>query len=438
VDLALELRRRGKDLEAAGDASAAAMLLADSAAQLELARQNVPPGSKLAGLLRSVLAAWRQAEEVAGNAGNTAGSSSSVRRPHAEDSNTLGSVEEEVDAELDRLVTELEQTLSELFAAARTARAGASSETAVALPCKFSCGRLARSGSSGGRTFDTCCRACARCSGAGSHDSSCNGGAGASTAAIVPASTALATTSDAVEPYVGGADGEGGGSGASAPPAGDGTAVQGALRCLGLSDEWPTELTTREIRRRYMRECLASHPDKGSPEEKDWRTRRFQELSTAYSLLEVQMACLERIRGGQEAEASPPAGEHSSAGPPRECQHATLPSSLAGLPPQGQLLALRSLSAGPPLESQPLALPSSGASADSGMLALEGPGMPSTNASVAGKETNDFSRSLEPGGLALPGHDSRRAPVVDDKPVRRGASGERSGSLSSCLQCNNP
>jgi DnaJ-class molecular chaperone len=77
--------------------------------------------------------------------------------------------------------------------------------------------------------------------------------------------------------------------------------AQKALRVLGFDDAWPTELTMREIRRRYMREALLNHPDKGSAAEKDWRTVKFQEIAEAYAVLESSLAILERTRSGEDA-----------------------------------------------------------------------------------------------------------------------------------------
>mmetsp|Transcript_44753 Transcript_44753/g.97406 ORF Transcript_44753/g.97406 Transcript_44753/m.97406 type:complete len:524 (+) Transcript_44753:83-1654(+) len=280
IDYGLELWRRAKHCESVGDAASARELLADSTEQLKGARSRLPAGSKLKQLCDSVLRAFQ-------SAGNKDG-----ERP-------LGTLEEEVDAELEQLVVELERIL----AVARDP-GSVSPSTALAAICKYGCGRPVKTGRSGGRSFDTCCRTCARCSGAGSHDADCTGGSIASTSALVPATMEVGVTSDALEP---------GGSGPSGDSAGasDGPAVE-ALRALGLDDTWPTELTMREIRRRYMREALASHPDKGPAEEKSWRTNRFREVSEAYAALELHMAMLER---GRDPSSVPSSSCDSPAGP---------------------------------------------------------------------------------------------------------------------------
>ncbi|CAE8726067.1 unnamed protein product [Polarella glacialis] len=79
-----------------------------------------------------------------------------------------------------------------------------------------------------------------------------------------------------------------------------------------------------------MREALGCHPDKGPPEEKAWRTTKFQELSDAYSTLEVQMAILERIRGPGVAAAAPEQGA-GGAGGAREQQSGQSSGSSAQL-----------------------------------------------------------------------------------------------------------
>mmetsp|Transcript_9572 Transcript_9572/g.29602 ORF Transcript_9572/g.29602 Transcript_9572/m.29602 type:complete len:492 (+) Transcript_9572:61-1536(+) len=306
IDHALELRRSGKELEAAGRVSEARVLFADSTEKLQSARARVPPDGKLAQLLDSILAAIHQSEGA---------TSSADAYNNVPEETSLGSLEEEVDAELDRLVSELERTLSELMS-----RRSAVGGSALAALCKFGCGRTANPGRLGDRPFDTCCRACGRCRGAGSHDAGCTGGPGATTDALVPASTELAQSSEALEPYTGKCDG----GGAESRSCGS---AQEALRLLGLSDEWPTELTMREIRRRYMRECLATHPDKGPPEEQEERTRRFQELSTAYAKLEVAMAVLERDSASAAGGGAPPASDV------RPGQHAGEESSSSSLLP---------------------------------------------------------------------------------------------------------
>lgn len=106
--------------------------------------------------------------------------------------------------------------------------------------------------------------------------------------------------------------------------------AQAALRALRLDDEWPTDLTRGEIRRRYMREALLCHPDKGPAEEKIWRTSRFQELSDAYTTMEVYMSVLERMRAGPgEAAPQPPPPPPPAPPPP--------PSGMPGLEEQQEM-----------------------------------------------------------------------------------------------------
>jgi len=322
VDHALELRRRAKELERSGDTRRAQVLLADSAELLDGARARIAADSKIRPLLESIVKAWRQSEGTASYSNSTENNDNNVQGPEQ----SLEGLEEEIDAELDRLITELERTLATILAQRSSSpdvtTSISSSGHAVVAFCKYGCGRTAKPGHSGGRTYDTCCRACGKARGRGGHDPDCTGPPGVASAALVPASTALAVISDALEPHAGpapagsgsassSAGARGSGDSAGASKGDGGNPAQEALRLLGLSDEWPTDLTMREIRRRYMRECLGCHPDKGPPEEKEWRTSRFQELSTAYGMLELQMAVLERIRGGgggwssTDAEADP-------------------------------------------------------------------------------------------------------------------------------------
>merc|ERR1711988_1341719 len=101
------------------------------------------------------------------------------------------------------------------------------------------------------------------CRGAGSHDERCTGEPEAPSTALVPASVDIKPTSGGMS---GGGPGTGGeGKGVSSIE----SSARAALRVLGLDDTWPTELTLREIRRRYMREALLCHPDKGTPSERD-------------------------------------------------------------------------------------------------------------------------------------------------------------------------
>jgi len=283
IDYALELRRRAKNLERAGHTGSSSTLLKDSLEQLESARAKIPPHSKLSRLLDSILAAWHRAEDEA----------------------SLGTLEEEVDTEVDRLITELEGSLASLIAA----------KNASLVPlCKFGCGFPANPSIRGsGKAFQTCCRECGRCRGAGSHDEECTGTPRST--ALVPASTALAVAPDALEAHAGGSSAEGG-IVAEEP-------AKAALRTLGLDDAWPTDLTMREIRRRYMRECLAWHPDKGPPEEKEQRTARFQELAEAYSKLELCMELLSRVE--VEGTTGP---AHSTMGSASSASAASVPLTL--------------------------------------------------------------------------------------------------------------
>ncbi|CAE8704118.1 unnamed protein product, partial [Polarella glacialis] len=308
ADYALELRRRAFDFQLQGDSAGAKQLLADSGEQLELAKSRVPRGSKLAGILEAAVHAWRRAEGLTND----------------NDSNECveDGFEERVDQELERLVAELEKVLQETAPTAarrmpdsgtgRGSSAIVAASTALVPHCRFGCGRVANTSKRG--AFDTCCRACAMSQGVGGHDSGCTGAATSEpTDALVPISTDLVPLSSAVEAR---AEGHAGGAeGAHRPeqPA-LGSPAQQALRLLALDDEWPTSLTTREIRRRFMREALGCHPDKGPPEEKAWRTTKFQELSDAYSTLEVQMAILERIRGPGVAAAAPEQGAGGAGG----------------------------------------------------------------------------------------------------------------------------
>eukprot|EP00747_Dinoflagellata_sp_TGD_P194126 gnl/TRDRNA2_/TRDRNA2_61185_c0_seq1.p1 gnl/TRDRNA2_/TRDRNA2_61185_c0~~gnl/TRDRNA2_/TRDRNA2_61185_c0_seq1.p1 ORF type:complete len:376 (+),score=85.83 gnl/TRDRNA2_/TRDRNA2_61185_c0_seq1:23-1129(+) len=240
-----------------------------------------------------------------------------------------------------------------------------SSSTALAKPCKYGCGRVAATDPEGKRVFDTCCRTCAMCKGAGSHDAKCTGGSVASTTALAPIGTELAVIEESVEAYTGEA-----GSGSDAASAPD---AQAALRSLGLDDAWPTELTMKEIRRRYMREALTCHPDKGPENEKESRTLRFQELAAAYALLEVTMAVLERSHTGEQDAPGGP----GAAGP----------AGSSAAAPSGTL----------PIEAGQAALPASGAPAQSaaGRLAL-----PASDAAV-GRSEGTVAAPTAGGALAL-------------------------------------
>lgn len=253
ADLALELRRRAHACEAAGDAEAAESLFVDSLEGLQAAKAKAPAGGTAAKLIERVLTAL---ETKSG------------------DAETNRVFEEEVDLELEKLIAELDAATS----AAKAAQKTSSSSSVVAL-CKFGCKRTVNPGlTRDGKPFDTCCRTCASCKGAGSHDATCTGGSVASTSDIALVTTTLdAYTGDGSMP---------------AKPDKD-SPVRAALRVLGLNDDWPSALTSREVRRRYMREAMACHPDKGTAEELESRTKRFQEVSAAYALLEVEFAYLE-------------------------------------------------------------------------------------------------------------------------------------------------
>lgn len=184
------------------------------------------------------------------------------------------------------------------------------------------------------------------------HDTKCTGHVAHASSAIVPTSTALVAVSSALKERGGAAGqaGSGTGAGSGSANAGKGASADGggwgespaqaALRTLGLDDTWPTDLTSREIRRRYMRQALQCHPDKGSAGEKAWRTAKFQELGEAYSILEKAVAVLERIRGGGGGDAFPesttatPPGERCSATPAKHSDSRKQPEALPG----GQLM----------------------------------------------------------------------------------------------------
>lgn len=258
ADLALELRRRAQACEAAGDTEGAKALWADSLQGLEAARAKAPPGGPAAELLSRVLQALSASDQ---------GSS--------EDMETNARFEDEVDAELENLVAELDAAVAESRAALVPL---ASPGSAITRLCKFGCQRPVCAGlMKDGRPYVTCCRSCAVSNGGGAHDATCQGAP-----AQVPETRELALAG-AVEVY----DEEAGGA---KPDRGDSEEARAALRELGLDDEWPSSLTVREVRRRFMREALLCHPDKGPEDEKAWRTERFQRLSAAYSVLELHLA----------------------------------------------------------------------------------------------------------------------------------------------------
>jgi len=292
TDYALELRRRARLLEQQGDMEGAMELYADSVKHLERASSRMPATNAL----KHDVATLRREDE----------SNESGHRDA--DRSLIGSVEDRVEAQLDSVVAELEDVLQ----AAQRARSQSQGRR-PARTCKF-CGKAANRG------YDTCCRKCARCRGAGSHDEGCPAMAAAVPCTdLVPASTVLVQSSEAIDADDTGPAGSSRGAGASAV-----VRAQVALRALGLDDEWPTELTMREIRRRYMRESLLSHPDKGPEEEKSWRTARFQELSEAYSTLEALMALQESV--GQDALARQGDSSGTGSSPGTRCSHPELPS----------------------------------------------------------------------------------------------------------------
>jgi len=272
--LALELRRRAQACEAAGDAEGAKSLWKDSVEGLEAAKAKAPPGSAAARLLDRVLAALGSSAQ-----------GSNV------DMETNAKFEFEVDTELERLIAELDTAV---FASTPPAVPTATlSASAVVAMCRLGCKRPVCAGlTKEGKPFDTCCRGCAVNKAAGSHDATCQGGG-------VPDTRELAVPCDAVEVY---GDGAGGGPQGSEDAAEE---ARAALRDLGLDDEWPTALIMREVRRRYMREALKCHPDKGPEEERGSRTERFQRLSSAYAMLELFLAMCE---GGEEEAGAAPSG----------------------------------------------------------------------------------------------------------------------------------
>merc|ERR1719482_2204618 len=218
-------------------------------------------------------------------------------------------LEVEVDTELERLVAELDDAMTALRDTGALVlvqpRSTTPADSAKGKSCKFGCGRIASRG------FDTCCRACAVCRGDGRHDGTCIGefvAASSSSASVATSSALVPLSTDLISP---GAAAPGDGLPRGGSRNGDKTRrkspvwveapAQKALRVLGFDDAWPTELTMREIRRRYMREALLNHPDKGSAAEKDWRTVKFQEIAEAYAVLESSLAILERSRNGEDA-----------------------------------------------------------------------------------------------------------------------------------------
>lgn len=269
--MALELRRRAQACEAAGDTEGATSLWKDSFEGLEAAKAKAPPGSAAGRLLDRVLAAL----------------GSSAQNSNV-DMETNARFEFEVDTELERLIAELDTAVAaSMPPAVPTATLPTS---AVVAMCKLGCKRPVCAGLTKERKpFDTCCRGCVVNKGAGSHDATCQGGG-------VPDTRELAVPCDAVEVY---GEGVGGGPQGSEDAAEE---ARVALRDLGLDDEWPTALTMREVRRRYMHKALQCHPDKGPEEERGSRTERFQRLSSAYAILELFLAMCE---GGEEEAAAP-------------------------------------------------------------------------------------------------------------------------------------
>eukprot|EP00928_Gymnodinium_smaydae_P054825 TRINITY_DN38529_c0_g1_i1.p1 TRINITY_DN38529_c0_g1~~TRINITY_DN38529_c0_g1_i1.p1 ORF type:complete len:460 (-),score=52.71 TRINITY_DN38529_c0_g1_i1:161-1540(-) len=249
VDHALEMRRRAKEADSVGDTVRARALLADSTEQLERAQRQISPGSPLAPLLDSaIMETWQ--------------------RVHAgPDDSSVGPLELEIDAELDRVVATLEDGMMAVLGGVTSHAAAEAVEVQQSL-----------------------------CATSTAHG-----------AEIVAACSELATFDQSVcgssDVRNGGAGGhvDGDGRKGRSPASSGSHPAQAALRALRLDDEWPTELTRGEIRRRYMREALQSHPDKGPATEKAWRTKRFQEISDAYSTMELYISLLERMRGGVSA-----------------------------------------------------------------------------------------------------------------------------------------
>jgi len=268
VDRALELRRRAKIFEVANDVARADVLLKDGASQLERACAKLPHGSRIAVLSKSVLAAWHTSDF------------SQEQNVHM--------LEKLIAAEVDRLIGELgsahrkglgrAESAADDAESAVQARADLMSDLAVISPpssptkSKFS-ELVPMPPSSGSAT-------------GGSSERKFDGEAG---------NASGSKPGSARKPRKPGRNNRD----SSSHPA------QAALRVLHLDDEWPTDLTMGEIRRRYMREALQSHPDKGPPSEKGWRTTRFQDISNAYTTLETYIPALERLRGSQTERPQP-------------------------------------------------------------------------------------------------------------------------------------
>eukprot|EP00931_Biecheleriopsis_adriatica_P034786 TRINITY_DN20073_c0_g1_i1.p1 TRINITY_DN20073_c0_g1~~TRINITY_DN20073_c0_g1_i1.p1 ORF type:complete len:623 (+),score=112.46 TRINITY_DN20073_c0_g1_i1:57-1871(+) len=351
VDCALELRQRARSFERHGDHAAAQQLLRDSAEQLERARVMLSEwkamgsrsssgsgNAKLTQLLDDILMAWRQSDSAA---------SSNAWFEKAEP--WAGKVDEE----LDRLIEQLEGCLQGRASPAvprqlptetmdnrgytRDARALPTATVSLAKLCRFGCGRACNAGpAKGGGDFTTCCRTCAIQKGSGKHDPDCDAAQAASNLELAPACADLVPASAAIHGFRHPSSDE---QAPPPPPAPFALPAQLALRVLSLDDEWPTSLTLREIRRRYMCKALACHPDKGPPAEKAWRTESFQALSDAYATLEAQMAVLERIRGltsetvEVQPAAEPPPKDHQTGEHQALCDgRAALPESPAAAP----------------------------------------------------------------------------------------------------------
>jgi len=223
------------------------------------------PGSKLLTLLDSVLSIWTLADSP--DCGSSV--SDEARRGAA--------LEEEVDTEVERLVTELETTLEEII---RTKPGAASAINTDALEAYSPLREQVMLGAAASPGMQQGC----------AHQ------------AMPPSGSPISSGSEGFEQKprnsaYGRTAGQPDSNTQASRDSRGSHPAQVALHCLGLDDEWPTELTRGEIRRRYMREALNSHPDKGPPEEKEWRTAKFQYVSDAYSTLEVYIAVLERIRG---------------------------------------------------------------------------------------------------------------------------------------------
>jgi len=289
-------------------------------------------------------------------------------------------LEEDLDEEIDRLVTRLEEAVT-CARGSRTDPVAPPDALPLAVSgapssCRLGCGRSTK-GRVGSRFYDTCCRTCARTNGGG-HDDDCSettalmtlgatlslpGQRGHRAASAAGESRHKSTSSGAdagVDPDVrAGKKTDDEKAGPEAGGAVRGFSIQEALRYLGLSDDWPTDLTWKEIRRRYMKEALRCHPDKGPPEEKASRTTRFQDLAAAYATLEAPVATLECLRGGATPplrSTAPVASTRAAAASAEEVPTAGIGAKLALQAgalalPNGSLMALEGTEDPPSLSS---------------------------------------------------------------------------------------